>query len=217
MDHAEAARKLAAEQYLLGELSGPEREEFEEHFFDCPECVEALEMGAGFIENARAVFREDRQLPPGRQEVRWNWAFWKGWRLAPVAAMAGWAVACVFAGYQFFGSSSQSGPFVIAPAVSVKATRASQALTFSRRQSIIALTVPHEWEETYPAYQGEIERGADHKVLLSSKIDAAPGDFAISIRPKSLGPGSYVVTLYGLREGTAEKTAVERVPFTLTE
>lgn len=217
MDHAEAARKLAVEQYLLGELSGPEREEFEEHFFGCQECVEALEMGAGFMQNARAVFREEQALKPARQKVRWNWAFWTGWRLAPAAAMAGWAVACVLAGYQFLGSPSQSSPFVVAPAVSVKATRAAQDLTFSRRQSIIALTVPHEWEETFASYQGEIERGADHRVLLSSKVAATPGDFAVSIRPRGLGPGSYILTLYGLREGTAEKTAVERVPFTLTE
>jgi hypothetical protein len=57
MDHAEAVRKLALEQYFLGELSGPELEEFEEHFFGCPECVEALEIGTGFMQNARAVFR----------------------------------------------------------------------------------------------------------------------------------------------------------------
>ena len=217
MDHAEAARKLAVEQYLLGELSGPERQEFEEHFFDCPECVEALEMGAGFMQNARAVFQEDRALRPAREKIRWNWAFWTGWRLAPAAAVAGWAVACVLAGYHFLGSSSASSPFVIAPAVTVQATRATQSLTFSRRQSIIALTVPHEWEETYSSYQGEIERGVDHRVLWSSKVAAAPGDFAITIQPKGLGLGSYVLTLYGLREGTAEKTAVERVPFTLTE
>jgi anti-sigma factor RsiW len=217
MDHAEAARKLAVEQYLLGELSGPEREEFEEHFFGCPECVEALEMGTGFMKNARAAFQEDRALRPARRRVRWNWTFWTGWRLAPVAAFAGWALACVFAGYQFLGGLSPSSPFVIAPAVSIKATRAAQALTFSRRQAMIALTVPHEWEETYSAYQGEIERGADRRVVLSSKIAAAPGDFAISIRPKGLDAGTYVLALYGLREGTAEKTAVERVPFTLTE
>jgi len=217
MDHAEAARKLAVEQYLLGELSGPEREEFEEHFFDCPECVEALEMGAGFMQNARAVFQEDRALRPGPRRSRWNWTFWTGWRLAPAAAMAGWALACVLAGYQFFGSPSPSGSFVIAPAVYVKATRAAQDLTFSRRQSIIALAVPHEWEETYPGYQGEIERGSDHRVLMSSKVAATPGDLAVSLRPNGLGPGSYMLTLYGLRNGTAEKTAVERVPFTLTE
>ena len=217
MDHAEAARKLAVEQYLLGELGGPERQEFEEHFFDCPECVEALEMGAGFMQNARAVFQEDRALQPAKQKLRWNWAFWTGYRLAPAAAMAGWAVACVLAGYQFLGSSSQSSPLVITPALAVKATRAGQALTFSRRQPLIALTVPHEWEEPYPAYQGEIERGTDHRVVLRSKIDAAPADLAVSIRPKGLAPGAYVLTLYGLREGTAEKTAVERVPFTLTE
>jgi anti-sigma factor RsiW len=216
MDHAEAARKLAVEQYLLGELSGPEREEFEEHFFGCPECVEALEMGTGFMNNARAVFKEDRVVRPAEQREPW-WSFLTRWRPAPVAAFAGWALACVFAGYQFLGGSSASNPFVIAPAVSVKATRAAQALTFSRRQAMIALTVPHEWEETYSAYQGEIERGADHRVVLSSKIAAAPGDFAISIRPGRLAAGSYVLALYGLREGTAEKTAVERVPFTLTE
>ena len=217
MDHAEAARKLAVEQYLLGELSGPEREEFEEHFFGCPECVEALEAGAGFMQNARAVFREEQALKPAGHKIRWNSAFWTGWRLVPAAAMAGWAVASVLAGYQFLGSPSQSSPFVIAPAISVKATRATQDLTFPRRQSIIALTVPHEWEETYPTYQAEIERGTDHRVLLSSKVAAAQGDFAISIRPKALGPGNYILTLYGLRDGTAEKTAVERVPLTLTE
>jgi hypothetical protein len=217
MDHAEAARKLAVEQYLLGELNGPEREEFEEHFFDCPECVEALEMGAGFMQNARAVMQEDRAIRPAAQTVRWNWAFWTGWRLAPAVAMAGWAVACILAGYQFLATSPQSSPFVIAPAMSLKATRAAQALTFSRHQPIIALTVPHEWEETYSAYQGEIERGAEHRVLVSSKIAAAPGDFAMSIQPKGLALGAYVLTFYGLREGTAEKTPLERVPFTLTE
>jgi hypothetical protein len=60
MDHAEAVRKLAVERYLLGELRGLAREEFEEHFFGCPECVEALEMGIGFMKNARAVFNQDR-------------------------------------------------------------------------------------------------------------------------------------------------------------
>lgn len=56
MDHTEAVRKLAVEQYLLGELSGRELEEFEEHFFGCPECVEALEIGTGFMKDARGVF-----------------------------------------------------------------------------------------------------------------------------------------------------------------
>jgi len=217
MDHAEAARKLAVEQYLLGELNGPEREEFEEHFFGCAECVEALELGTGFISNARAVFREDRALRPLPQKKPWNWTFWTGWRLAPVAAFAGWAVVCVLAGYQFLGGVSSPSPFAIAPAVSINATRAAQGLTFSRQRSMIALTIPHEWEETYSSYQGQIERGADHRVVLSSTIVATPGDFAVSIWPKGLDAGAYVLTLYGLREGTAEKTVVERVPFTLTE
>jgi hypothetical protein len=67
MDHAKAVRKLAVEQYLLGELSGPEREEFEEHFFGCPKCVEALETGTGFINDARVIFSGDRTGEPRRR------------------------------------------------------------------------------------------------------------------------------------------------------
>ena len=56
MDHAEATRKFAAEQYLLGELTEQEQEEFELHFFSCPDCAETVEAGAALVANAKAVF-----------------------------------------------------------------------------------------------------------------------------------------------------------------
>jgi hypothetical protein len=37
MDHETAVRMSAAERYFLGELSGDDREGFEEHLFLCPE------------------------------------------------------------------------------------------------------------------------------------------------------------------------------------
>ncbi len=63
MDHNQAARIQAPTRYLLGELSLPEREEFEEHFFTCRECAEELRTGAMFAANARAVFREQSLRP----------------------------------------------------------------------------------------------------------------------------------------------------------
>jgi hypothetical protein len=63
MDHNLATRIQAPTRYLLGELSLPEREDFEEHFFTCRECAEELRTGAMFAANARAVFRDQQHRP----------------------------------------------------------------------------------------------------------------------------------------------------------
>lgn len=55
MDHSEALRLKAAERYLLGELTGVQQQEYEEHFFGCPECAQALGLGVVFIENTRDI------------------------------------------------------------------------------------------------------------------------------------------------------------------
>ncbi|MGH9560390.1 MAG: anti-sigma factor family protein, partial [Terracidiphilus sp.] len=39
MNHTEAVEQMTVEQYLLGELDGSAREDFEEHLFNCPECA----------------------------------------------------------------------------------------------------------------------------------------------------------------------------------
>ena len=57
MDHNEALRQQAAEKYVLGELPPTLRDEFEEHFFECQECALDVTAAAGFVDNARAVWR----------------------------------------------------------------------------------------------------------------------------------------------------------------
>jgi len=63
MNHQEATQQGAVEKYLLNELAPPERDEFEEHFFDCPECAEDLHMTAAFLDTAA---RELERLTPRR-------------------------------------------------------------------------------------------------------------------------------------------------------
>jgi hypothetical protein len=55
MDHREAQEGKFTERYLLGELTSAERDQFEEHYFDCAACADDVEAGAAFIDNARAV------------------------------------------------------------------------------------------------------------------------------------------------------------------
>src|SRR5271155_2887203 len=59
MDHQTAVEQKAAERYFLDELTGEDREAFEEHFFTCPECAGDVETLTAFAANARAVFREE--------------------------------------------------------------------------------------------------------------------------------------------------------------
>ena len=63
MDHDEAVRQEAVEKYLLSELPAPERDEFEEHFFDCQECAADLRTTAAFLDTAR---KELKRAPVAR-------------------------------------------------------------------------------------------------------------------------------------------------------
>ena len=57
MDHRQATQLMAVEKYLLQELAGEERDQFEEHFFDCQECATDLGATVAFMEAAKREFR----------------------------------------------------------------------------------------------------------------------------------------------------------------
>ena len=60
MEHEPATQLMPTERYLLGELTDVERDQFEDHFFDCPACAEDVRQGVIFMANARAVFADRR-------------------------------------------------------------------------------------------------------------------------------------------------------------
>ena len=59
MQHTEAVRIKAVEQYLLCELSHSRQTEFEEHLIDCQECAEDLRIGALFLDVVKEVMEEE--------------------------------------------------------------------------------------------------------------------------------------------------------------
>jgi hypothetical protein len=63
MEHNEAVRLHAAEKYLIGELTSAQRDEYEEHYFDCTACAEELKTTVAFMESARQVSREEALRP----------------------------------------------------------------------------------------------------------------------------------------------------------
>jgi hypothetical protein len=75
MEHSRAIDSMAAERYILGELNLDERDAFEEHFFDCPECAMSVRDGAKIEATIRLGVPHGAALPRSRM----NW----------------WAAACV--------------------------------------------------------------------------------------------------------------------------
>ena len=96
MDHDTAAKTHATERYLLGEMPPDERETFEAHLLSCRICDEDIHLTTMFVENAKAVFREQGIVrAPERGRSRRNW-----FRLQfAIPAFAALSLALV-AGYQ---------------------------------------------------------------------------------------------------------------------
>jgi hypothetical protein len=86
------------EPYLLGELSENDRQAFEAHTLNCPECAEEVVTGSRFIEAARSVLRQrtqefrapvENREAVQRPEPWWRrWSIWRsGIRFAAIAAL----------------------------------------------------------------------------------------------------------------------------------
>lgn len=66
MTHQDAIDTLAAERYLLEEMSELERHAFEEHFFTCDECAGDLRIAGRLQTGARALFGHSSPAPAAR-------------------------------------------------------------------------------------------------------------------------------------------------------
>jgi len=61
MDHDAVVRQKMTERYLLGELDPEARDEFEDHFFDCPDCALDVHSGALFVEQSKIMLAEESE------------------------------------------------------------------------------------------------------------------------------------------------------------
>jgi hypothetical protein len=98
MDHNETIQLQAAVKYVLGELSPAQREEYEEHYFDCVECAVDIKALATFADTTREVLRREReaQLAKDLVPARGGWLSW----LQPVVAIPAMAALLLIIAYQ---------------------------------------------------------------------------------------------------------------------
>jgi hypothetical protein len=100
MDHDGVVRQKLTERYLLGELDDLARQEFEEHYFDCPDCAVDVRAGALFVEQSKVVLAEE-PVPAGLpmtapMPTKLGWFAW----LRPAFAAPALALLLAVIGYQ---------------------------------------------------------------------------------------------------------------------
>lgn len=123
MDHNEALRLQAAEKYLSGELTRVQRDEYEEHYFDCPTCAEEIQATVAFMESAKQVVRESVPQTVENKDFRERQKGWLAW-LRPAFAVPVFAALVLVVAYQngvtiprLRESSSSASPQIISSSI----------------------------------------------------------------------------------------------------
>jgi Putative zinc-finger len=192
MTHQQAIDSLAAERYLLDEMSELERHRFEEHFFECVDCADNVRKTALVRKAVRAVGAT--ALPDDRI----------GRRTHRVRLAVPWTIAAtltLIVGYQSFAVIPAlrvaSLPQVLTPAVLSPASRGPRIVQLKRTQQFVALSVDIDSADQASLLIYRMRRGPDTDVLAGEAPTPVPGQPLFLLIPTShfREPGPYVLTV----------------------
>jgi hypothetical protein len=221
MDHTEATRLMATDQYLLDELAPEVRDEFEEHLFGCPECALDLRSGAAFVQQVKIVLPEFEGHPaavpaPRRQSRPFGW-------MLPTFSMAT-ALLLIVLGYQNFVTNPKlqrevalaNVPQVLPSVllVSARDTTVPEITAQHNGDALIFLDIPAE--HIFPSYVAELH-DPEGKLLWSLPIAGAAAKDTVSIQIPSSpsGSGLYTLVLSGIETNPERRTEIRQYKFQL--
>ena len=215
MDHKQAVELQLAVKYVLGELPPVQRDEYEDHYIDCPECAKDVYAAAAFADTAREVFREEArgEAPaPARERVQSPGFAW----LRPAVAVPVFAVLLLALAYQSFVSlphwkqlATQSAASRVLPMFSLIAanTRGPEGLVFRVRQGErfgLYVDVPND--ESRSKYLIRLVDPEGHSTILRSFSYAeAQQTQVVEVNPGQM-PGSYQIVVLGLAGQESDPT-----------
>ena len=199
MDHNEAQQSHAVERYLLNEMTGGERDGFEEHYFDCRLCAEDVTEGVKLVAAGRRVALNSRNVVPMPRR-------WTAWLPAVAAA----ALVIIAVGIGVPRRSSPSLEIARDYSVEFSASRGTelQPLEIDHKNPLLFVPIPDE--PKFPSYKILI-RDSSKNELMSVSVDAKDAKEQVPVLPRSLPTGSYVLAVEGVREGNHTEIAVREL------
>jgi hypothetical protein len=216
MDHDEVVRREMTERYLLHELDPEKQDEFEEHFFGCPECALDVRAASIFVEQSKTLFAENRgtnaaQLP-APVPVKAGWVVW----LRPSFAVPALALLLALVGYQnlvTYPRLKQAGnrPRVLPWASLRMRLRGTNAPVIEVPQGgsfLLFLNIPPD--SRYARYIADLYNPAG-KLEWSLTIPAnlAEDTWPVQVPGTNRGSGTYILALRGT-SATGENQEIGR-------
>jgi hypothetical protein len=224
MNHSEALQLMATEKYLLDEFPPEMREQFEEHFFSCPECAVDVKMGAAFIENTKkALSRPSATAVVPATSPTPGWMAW----LRPAWAIPAFAVLLAVIGYQAFvvrpalsnTIADLQKPQVLASAYLSSGTARGDSrpvVTANAGESFV-LFVDIPADKRFNSYAAELLNPSGQKMwaltIPATTIESAKDSLPIRVAAADATPGEYVLLVSGLSDGTSAASQVARYVF----
>lgn len=228
MNHAEAVREMAAERYLLNELTPEVRDAFEEHMFDCPQCALDVRAGAAFVDEARAQLPQIvagspvAKNPVAAREQGRQWFAW----LRPAFAVPVMAALLIVVGYQNLVTlpalhKSATQPHIVPLAQLYGATRGVTRILISADRAYgIALPVDLSPEPSVGNYAtfsfelGDPQGKLTWEGSVPASAQTSSGDLQLSVVVPGgvLENGTYTMAVYGIT-ANGQRTMVARYVF----
>ena len=199
MTHDDAVDTLAAERYLLNEMSERDRQSFEEHYFSCAECADDLRTTAAMLEGTRSGFAKAATVHPidaaRRPRAAWHRSVAVPWAIA--------ATLAIVAGYESLHSMPSPGraeaPLALAPVTLRPESRGSEAVVRLRRDGgPVSLAV-----EVNDAPQGgelvyDLTRANGERIVSGHAPSPAPGSPLFLLMPAwtLAAPMHYILSVH---------------------
>jgi hypothetical protein len=224
MDHNEAIKEMAAERYLLNELTPELRDSFEEHAFGCPECALDLRAGSTFINIAKGELPglvAASPVPSQREPTRpikktFDWQSW----LRPAFAVPAFAALLALVSYQNLSTipslrKAASEPSVLPSTAFHAGTRGSAHTPVGAdRTRGAALSIELPQDSGYASYAFDLYDPQGKQLWTRSVTSAqagSAGDGTVSlvIPGAGLAPGSYTLAISGT-DAKGTRTEIDR-------
>ncbi len=223
MDHSQAISSQAVERYLLGELAEVDVEEFELHYFECPQCAAAVESGTHLISNAKAAWEEPIRLSgeePAHRTKGWNLAAWL-WRPTAAVPLAAAVVLAAVALYQGLivipGMRQVMGSARVLPAFQLTGGARGEVppIRVPRGTPWAALSEDIPPDIHYPQYLCVLISAGVTVFRVTAPAPDAGQPITILLPVQRLRPGEYELVIYGPGGGEGDKITTSSFQFEL--
>jgi hypothetical protein len=212
MDHNQAIKEMAAERYLLNELTPELRDAFEEHAFNCPECALDLHAGSAFINIAKGELPVLPAASPAESEPepvrpikkRIDWQAW----LRPAFAIPAFAALLVVVSYQNLATipslrRAASEPSVVPSASFHAGTRGNahtQVEADRRHGAVLSIELPQDSGYVSFAFELYDPQGKQlwtRSITASQARSTGDGTVSLVIPGEGLVQGAYTLAISG--------------------